>query len=130
MTIAEDALARAREAAAQKRARGLYHGPGEGADALDATILGGRAPAELLSEWAVIEIEPELLYSTRRGGAPITALKRLLLRLMRQHLVELEARQTRFNLGLLAAVGEMDERLATLERRLATQPAGSEPESA
>lgn len=117
MTLPEDALVRAREAAGEKRSRGGYADPGEGADALDATILGGRAPAELLSEWAVIEIEPDLLYSTRRAGAPVTALKRLLVRLMRQHLVELEARQTRFNLGVLAAVQELEKRVESLERR-------------
>lgn len=116
MTRPEDALARAQQSAAEKRSRGGYAGLGAGADALNATILGGQAPAELLSEWAVIEIEPDLLYSTRRAGAPITALKRLLLRLMRQHLVELEARQTRFNLGVLAAVQELESRIESLER--------------
>ena len=116
MTRPEDALARAQQSAAEKRSRGGYAGLGAGPDALNATILGGQAPAELLSEWAVIEIEPDLLYSTRRAGAPITALKRLLLRLMRQHLVELEARQTRFNLGVLAAVQELESRIESLER--------------
>lgn len=111
----EEALARAQQAAAAKRARGGYDLEHEGPDALDATILGGRAPDELLSEWAVIEIEPDLLYSTRRAGAPITAAKRLLLRLMRQHFVELEARQTRFNLGVLAAMQELEKRVESLE---------------
>jgi len=97
----------------------------EGADALDPTILGEKAPATLLSEWAVIEIEPALLYSTRRGGAPVTALKRLLMRLLRQYFVELEARQTRFNLGALAAISEIEKRMNRLEREAA---AGSEPE--
>ena len=128
MTLPEDALVKAQQAAAEKRARGGYADPGEGADALDATIVAARAPAELLGEWAVIEIEPELLYSTRRAGAPITALKRLLLRLMRQHLVELEARQTRFNLGVLAAFQELEKRVEGLERS-ASGPAGAEPES-
>lgn len=114
MTRPEDAQEQARRSAELKRAEGRY-AEATGADPLDATILGGRAPTELLSEWAVIEIEPDLLYSTRRGGAPITALKRLLLRLMRQHLVELEARQTRFNLGLLAAFKELERRVETLE---------------
>ncbi len=116
MTLPEDAFARAQQAAADKRARGGYHDPARGADALDATILGERAPTELLSEWAVIVIEPDLVYSTRRAGVPITALKRLLVRLLRQHLLELEARQTRFNLGVLAAVQELEQRVASLER--------------
>lgn len=126
MTLPENALARARQAAAEKRSRGGY--AGQGADTLDATILGGRVPAELLSEWAVIEIEPDLVYSTRRAGAPITALKRLLLRLLRQHLVELEARQTRFNLGLLAAVQHLEERVEHLESSAAEAEAEPEPE--
>jgi len=112
----DDALQRAREAAAAKRRSGGYHGVNQGADALDPTILGEKAPATLLSEWAVIEIEPDLLYSTRRGGAPVTALKRLLMRLLRQYFVELEARQTRFNLGALAAISEIEQRMNRLER--------------
>jgi len=122
VTFPEDALARAQQAAAEKRAAGGYADRKAGADALDATILGSRTPAELLSEWAVIEIESDLMYSTRRAGAPITALKRLLLRLMRQHLVELEARQTRFNLGVLAAVQELEQRIKNLERRHESDP--------
>jgi len=114
VTQPEDAQEQARRSAELKRAEGRYADT-SGSDPLDDSILGGKAPAELLSEWAVIEIEPDLLYSTRRGGAPITALKRLLLRLMRQHLVELEARQTRFNLGLLAAFEQLERRVETLE---------------
>ena len=124
MTRPEDAPEEARRAAERKRAEGGY-AQTTGEDALDATILGGRAPMELLSEWAVIEIEPGLLYSTRRGGAPITAVKRLLLRLMRQYLVELEARQTRFNLGLLASVRQLERRVEALESA-ARPPAGEE----
>lgn len=121
MSLPEHALEHARQAAADKRARGGYAASSEGADALDASIVGDRVPSELLSEWAVIEIDPSLLYSTRRGGAPITALKRLLARLMRQHLVELEARQTRFNLGVLAAVGSLESRIASLESAAVAQ---------
>ena len=121
MSVPEDALARAQRAAAEKRSRGGYSGADRGDDALDATILGDRTPGELLSEWAVIEIEPELLYSTRRGGAPVTGVKRLLLRLMRQHFVELEARQTRFNLGVLAAVQELEKRVEALEGNSASR---------
>lgn len=125
MSGADDALERAREAAAAKRSRGGYAGTDEGADALDPTILGEKAPATLLSEWAVIEIEPALLYSTRRGGAPVTAVKRLLMRLLRQYFVELEARQTRFNLGVLAAISELEQRMDRLERESAPR---TEPE--
>lgn len=123
MTSPGEALARARRAAADKRARGGYADVRDGADALDATIHDARPPAELLSEWAVIEIEPEVMYSTRRGGAPITALKRLLLRFMRQHLVELEARQTRFNFGVLAALQELEKRVERLDGAPLARPA-------
>ena len=122
MSGPDDALERAREAAAAKRRRGGYAGAAEGADALDPTILGEKAPATLLSKWAVIEIEPDLLYSTRRGGAPVTGLKRLLMRLLRQYFVELEARQTRFNLGVLAAISELEQRMNRLERESAPRP--------
>ena len=126
MTMPENAGAHARQAAADKRARGGYADRGEGAEALEATIVGERAPAELLSEWAVIEIEPKVLYSSKRAGAPVTALKRLLLRLMRQYLVELEARQTRFNLGVLAEVQLLERRIESLEGSV---PARAEPDS-
>lgn len=107
MTRPEDALARAREAAERKRAEGAY---GE-AGALDASLAGERPSTELLSEWAEIEVDPSRVYSTRRLGAPITALKRLLLRMLRQYHAEAEARQTRFNIALLERVRELEERL-------------------
>ena len=67
----------------------------------------------------MIEVEPDVIYSTRRLGAPMTFFKRLLLRLLRQYLVELEARQTRFNIAMLAAYQELDRRVEALERRTA-----------
>ena len=80
---------------------------------LDASILDGEPSRELLSEWAVIELDPdELVYSTRAAGAPITALKRLLVHLLRQYFVELEARQTRFNIAVLARLDALEERVA------------------
>jgi hypothetical protein len=65
---------------------------------------------EDLERWAAIEVDPESVYSTRKAGAPITAVKRMLLRLLRQYHVELEAKQTRFNVAMV-------ERLRELERR-------------
>ena len=66
----------------------------------------------------MIEIDAaEVVYSTRRGGAPVTSLKRLLLRLLRQYLVELEARQTRFNIALLARLRALEERVERLEAK-------------
>ena len=93
----EAALDAARASAERKRAEGLYP---------DDTIADRGEPAGpdlgRLREWAIIEVDPSLLYSTRKGGAPITWFKRLLLRLMRQYTTELEAQQTRFNVGVVA----------------------------
>ena len=59
----------------------------------------------------MIEIDAdEILYSTRKGGAPITFFKRILVRLLRQYFVELEARQTRFNIALLERLDALEER--------------------
>ena len=63
---------------------------------------GGPPTLQELREWAVISVDPAAIYSTRRGGAPITFLKRMLLRLMRQYTAELEAQQTRFNAAVVA----------------------------
>jgi hypothetical protein len=97
----------------------------EGDPALEPTDLDrlgdARVDAALLREWAVIEVAPDTLRSTRRVGAPVTALKRLMLRLLRQYTAELEARQTRFNLALLA-------RLEALERRAAEGEGAGERE--
>ena len=109
MTSPEQALERARERAAALRAEGRY--PPAGEAALDDTFIDDVPGIDTLAEWAVIEVDPDVLYSTRRFGGPVTAVKRLLLRLMRQYHVEVEARQTRFNIALV-------ERLRLLERRL------------
>jgi hypothetical protein len=65
----------------------------------------------------VIDVDPQLTRSTRRGGAPITATKRLLLRMLRQYHGELLARMTRFNLHLLGYVGALEDRAGALEDR-------------
>jgi hypothetical protein len=113
MTRPEDAAGRAREAAARKRAAGGY--AAARLEGLEESIVSARPSMELLSRWAVIEVEPEVLYSTRRAGAPVTALKRLLLRLLRQYHVEAESRQTRFNIALLTSVQELERRVRRLE---------------
>lgn len=114
MTGPEEALARARAEAERRRQAGGYRGADPGGE-LDATFVPDRPPDETMAEWAVIAVEEDALYSTRRGGAPVTWLKRLLLRLLRQYLVEAEARQTRFNLALLARLGELEKRVERLE---------------
>ncbi len=116
MTSPEEAEAVAAEAARLRRAAGGYAGL-DARGALDESIVAGEPSRELLSRWAVIEIEPdEVLYSTRPAGAPITWAKRLLVRLLRQYLVELEARQTRFNIALLERLGSLEQRVEALER--------------
>jgi hypothetical protein len=114
VTRPEDALERAREAAERKRARGDY--PDRMPRSLESSLTGERLDLELFGDWAVIEADPGLVYSTRRAGAPITALKRLLLRLLRQYHQELEARQTRFNIALLSHFQDLEARVAELER--------------
>ena len=114
MTGPEEALERARAEAASRRAAGGYRGVEPGG-VLDDTFTSGTPSMELLSQWALIEVDDSSLYSTRRGGAPVTALKRLLLRLLRQYLVEVEARQTRFNIAVLSKVRGLEERVERLE---------------
>ena len=104
MTRPEDALARARSVARP--------GPptGEVASSFERDVAGDSPSDELLHEWAVISVDPELVYSTRRLGAPLTFMKRGLLRLLRQYTAELEAQQTRFNLALLGRLRELERR--------------------
>jgi hypothetical protein len=70
---------------------------------------------EQLMEWAAIEPDPDLMRSTRRLGAPITAAKRALLHVLRQYTRELEAQQTRFNLQLVIRLAELEDRVTRLE---------------
>lgn len=109
MTLPEAALSRARAEAARRRAAGGYSAPPGGAQ-LDPSIVAGDPTREQLAEWAVIDIDPEeVLYSTR-AGAPLTLVKRVLVRLLRQYFVELEARQTRFNIALLTHLDALEQR--------------------
>jgi len=110
MTTPERALDEARAAVARKRATGEYPGPVTGDDGPSE-----RPSVDLLSEWAVIEVDPARVYSTRRAGAPITALKRTLMRLMRQYTIELEAQQSRFNMAMLGYTRDLEQRLEELE---------------
>ena len=101
----ENAADAARAAAERKRREGVYPP--------DTVANSGKPPAgpdlARLREWAIVEVDPELLYSTRKGGAPITWLKRMLLRLMRQYTTELEAQQTRFNVGVVAYLESLEK---------------------
>jgi hypothetical protein len=66
----------------------------------------------VLQDWARIEVDPQLIYSTRRFGGPISLMKRGLLRFLRQYTRAVEAQQTRFNLAVLARLRDLEERLA------------------
>ena len=101
----ENAADAARAAAERKRREGLYPA--------DTHVHTGKPPAGpdlgRLREWAIVEVDTELVYSTRKGGAPITWLKRMVLRLMRQYTTELEAQQTRFNVGVVAYLETLEK---------------------
>ena len=101
----ENAADAARAAAERKRREGRY--PPD-------TVAHSRKPPAgpdiaQLREWAIVEVDSDLLYSTRKGGAPITWLKRMLLRLLRQYTTELEAQQTRFNVGVVAYLESLEK---------------------
>lgn len=108
----EEALEAARAEVARRRAAGGYAEP-EGALEIEPTE---RVTRQRLLEWALIEPDPELVYSTRRGGAPITWVKRLLMRGLRQYHGQLLAQQTRFNIHAVAYLTQLEERIAELER--------------
>jgi hypothetical protein len=78
-----------------------------------------RISTETLMEWAVIEPDETLMRSTRRLGAPITWLKRLMLRGLQQHFNELTSQQSRFNLHVLVHVAELEDRVRRLEEEAA-----------
>jgi hypothetical protein len=111
----DDAIDAARRAAAERR--DTYAADAALAGDLDAAIGPEGVTPELLREWAMIEVEPSAIYSTRRLGAPVTLLKRVLMRLLRQYTAQLEARQTRFNVALLGRLEELEGRIEALERR-------------
>ena len=71
---------------------------------------------ERMLEFALIEPDPALVYSTRRFGGPITWVKRMLMRGLRQYHGQMLAQQTRFNLHVVAYLTELEERVERLER--------------
>ena len=112
MTTPEEAIERARAAAAARRESGGY--------ASSETRIQGLSEAPpsyaRLLEWALVEPDLRHVRSTRRGGAPITALKRGLLRLLAQYHAELIAQQARFNVNLVHYMRSLEERIERLER--------------
>ncbi|HWF75519.1 MAG TPA: hypothetical protein VG186_19375 [Solirubrobacteraceae bacterium] len=113
MTDPEHALEHARAAAATRRAEGAYP-DGQQADH------EGPAPTTLenLFEWAMIDPDLREVRSTRKLGAPVTLLKRGLVRLLQQYHAELISQQTRFNVHVLGHVRRLETRIEELERRL------------
>lgn len=113
----EDAIERARRQAAEMRAQGAY---ADAAAIRPGPTLGETSELKLY-QWALIEPDTSDVRSTRRLGAPITVLKRLLLRLLVQYHLQLTGEQTRFNVALLSRVRALEQRVAELEARLRDQ---------
>jgi hypothetical protein len=109
----EEAAAAARERARERVAAGDY---GE-AERLEA-LADERPALDRLEEWAVLDVGLDNVRSTRRGGAPITALKRGVVRLLRQYHNDEHAQITRFNVHLLGYVAALEDRVERLEREL------------
>jgi len=118
MTRPEEAVSKAREAAASARAQGGYADDLHGlqVEPTDAVTI------DRLLEWALIEPDARLVRSTRTLGAPITWMKRLLVRALRQHLAQIVSQQTRFNIQLTAFVAELEDRVTRLEDQAGGRP--------
>lgn len=108
----EDAIRAATEAAAERRAQGGY-AEADGVGAIEPLDQVTRAQ---LLEWALVEPDLTKLRSTRRGGAPITWVKRQLLRGLQQYHNEINYQQTRFNIHVLRKLLELEDRVEHLER--------------
>jgi hypothetical protein len=107
----EEALQQAR-----RRAAAEPSALSEADGAVESVEEARRASLRRLAMWAVIEPEEAEVYSTRRLGAPITWLKRLLVRLLRQYLVQIAAQQSRFNAHVAAHIISLEDRVLALEQ--------------
>jgi hypothetical protein len=104
----EEALEAARRAASSAPAE---------PEIAEASELGDPTlEARRLVEWAIIDAEQARVYSTRRYGKPITIFKRMLVRVLRQYLDEVNAQQSRFNALVAAHVMRLQERVELLEQ--------------
>jgi hypothetical protein len=101
-----EALVKARAAAAEA---------GDDDDAASWSLADGLVSTRRLAEWAMIEPETAHVYSTRRFGRPITAVKLLLVRMLRQYIGQMSAQQSRFNAQVAAHVMRLEQRVAELE---------------
>lgn len=82
-----------------------------------------RESLRRLATWAMIEPDESEVYSTRRLGAPVTLVKKLLVRLLRQYLVQVNAQQSRFNAHLVGHLIALEERVSRLEELTGEGPA-------
>lgn len=105
------ALDEARVRSAAGRERGEYRQLDRGPDLAPPT----RIVDTRLTEWALIEPDRTEIYSTRRFGKPITLLKRLLVRFLRQYLDQVTAQQSRFNAQVAAHIMNLDDRVREVE---------------
>ena len=114
MTDPSEALNAARRAAAQHHAA---YGD------VEATRIGPPYDeiAARLSEWAIVDPSGYEIRSVRRLGAPVTWLKRLLVRLLYQFHAQLISDQSRFNVLMLNYVRTLEERVRELESRLGAE---------
>jgi hypothetical protein len=104
------ALAAARRAAAR-----TDPGTDQAAAAAPWSLEDESVSSRRLAEWAIVEPETAHVYSTRRYGRPITALKLLLIRMLRQYIGQMSAQQSRFNAQVAAHVMRLEQRVAELE---------------
>jgi hypothetical protein len=112
----EEALTEARRRAAESAVGESEPAPGTAANHGESVEEARRASLRRLATWAVIEPEEAEVYSTRTLGAPITLLKRLLVRLLRQYLVQIAAQQSRFNAHVAAHIISLEDRVLALEQ--------------
>ena len=110
MTDPEHAVERARAAVATMRAEGAY------ADDGVPPTLSAEPTLERLVEWSVIDPDLRDVRSTRRFGAPMTMLKRGLVRLLRQYHDQIIFQQARFNVHLLGQIRRLETRIEELEQ--------------
>ena len=115
MTQPEEAVGAGRAAAAAARERGKYAD-----DLCGLTVAPTDATTvEKLLEWALIEPDVDVVYSTRRFGRPITAFKRALVWSLRQYNGQVYGQQTRFNHHIVLYARRLEDRVAGLEQQVA-----------
>lgn len=77
--------------------------------------------AKLLAKWAIIDPDSVELYSTRRFGRALSALRRLLARVQRQYMSDIAAQQSRFNAQMTAYAERLERRVEALEAAAAAR---------